>query len=110
MARIGDIEQVKRLRGAILELVYTRHRGQQSRMDHVALWHMLVELQHDAGEDDVITVLQDLQERGYLFFAQKKNRYSNRTEISLIQITPKGRDLVEEAVSKGASPDAAVVL
>jgi hypothetical protein len=110
MAGIGDIEQVKRLRGAVLELVYSRHRGQQSRMDHVALWNMLIELQHDAGENDVITVLQDLKERGYTTFAEKKNRFTNRTEISLIQITPKGRDLVEAAVLKGASPDAAVVL
>jgi hypothetical protein len=110
MSGTRDIGQVKRLRGAILELVYSRHREQQSRMDHVALWNMLIELQHDAGENDVVTVLQDLEERKYLTFAQKKNRFTNRVEISLIQITPKGRDLVEAAVSQGASPDAAVVL
>lgn len=107
---MADVHQVRRLRGAVLELVYARHSEQQSRMDHVALWSMLRELQHDAGENDVLTVLQDLKDRGYLTFSEKKNRLTNRTEISLIQITPKGRDLVEEVVSKGTSPDAAVAL
>src|SRR6185437_2619781 len=98
-----DIQLTKRLRGAVLELVYSRHSEQQSRMDHIALWSMLRELQNDCGENDVVTVLQDLRERGYLTFTEKKNRYTNRTEISLIQITPQGRDLVEAAVSSGSS-------
>ena len=102
---VFDVAQMKRLRGAILTLVYTGHRDQRSRLDDVALWGLMQDLQFDVGQDDVITLLQDLEERELLSFKEKKNRLNNRTEISLIQITPKGRDLVE-----GTITDAAVVL
>jgi hypothetical protein len=49
----------------------------------------------DVGENELITVLQDLFDRGYVVYSEKKNRFTNRVEISLIQLTPKGRDLGE---------------
>jgi hypothetical protein len=98
-----DAAQSKRTRGVIIELLYGRHTAQQPRADHVALWHMLTDLGCDVGENDVLTHLQDLCDRGYVTFRQIKNRYTNRSEISLIQLTPKGRDLFE-----GTSADPAV--
>jgi len=100
-----DVARVKRLRGVVLELVYTGHREQRSRLDDVALWGLLQELQYDVSQNDVLTLLQDLRERSLLTFEEKKNRFFGRTEIRLIQITPQGRDLVE-----GTTTDAAVVL
>lgn len=100
-----DAARMKRLRGVVLELVYTGHREQRSRLDDVALWGLLQDLQYDVGQDDVLTLLQDLKERKLLTFDELKNRFSGRTQIRLIQITPDGRDLVE-----GTSANAAVVL
>lgn len=97
-----DAVQNKRTRGAILEVLYARHQAQQPRADHVGLWRILRDLGCDVGENDVVTQLQDLSDREYVKFAQKKNRWTNRTEISLIQVTARGRDLVEGTISDAA--------
>lgn len=97
-----DAENSKRTRGMIVELLYSRHIQQLSRADHVALWHMLRDLGADLGENDVLTQLQDLFDRGYVTFEQKKNRWTNRTEISLIQLTSKGRDIYEGTIKDPA--------
>jgi hypothetical protein len=93
----------KRIRGAIIEVLYGRHVAQLSRADHVLLWHVLQDLGCDVGENDVLTLLQDLCDRDYLKYQEKKNRATNRPEISLIQLTAKGRDLGE-----GTTTDPAV--
>lgn len=95
---------LKRWRGVVLELVYSGHRAQQSRLDYLALWGLMQDLGHDVGRNDVITICQDLKERGYLEFREEKNRWTNATELYEIRIMPYGRDLVErtkrdEAVS-----------
>lgn len=97
-----DAAQHKRTRGVIIELLYGRHTAQQPRADHVALWRMLRDLGCDVGENDVLTNLQDLSDRGYVVYEQKKNRYTNRAEISLIQLTSKGRDLFEQTIADPA--------
>jgi hypothetical protein len=101
---MADVEQIKRLRGVTLTLVYSRHREQQSRMDHVMLWAMLRKLQHDVGLNDVVTVLQDLKDRGMVTFEQTKDKKTNEVRISLLQITPLGRDLVEETIDPNDYP------
>jgi hypothetical protein len=98
MTPTPDPGQHKRTRGVIIELLYGRHAAQQSRTDHIALWHMLTDLGCDVGENEVITQLEDLLDRGYVTFNQKKNRFTNRTEISVIQLTSKARDLFEETI------------
>src|SRR5579884_814060 len=97
-----DTAQIKRLRGAIVEVLYTRHQAQQSRVDHVALWHILRDLGCDVGEYDVITQLQDLSDRGYVKYNEQKDRRTNRTDITLIQLTSRGRDLREETIEDAA--------
>ena len=97
-----DAANAKRTRGVVIELLYARHAAQQPRADHVALWHMLTDLGCDVGEADTLTHLQDLYDRGYITFTQKKNRWTNRYEISLIQLTPRGRDLYESTIEDAA--------
>jgi hypothetical protein len=97
-----DVAQIKRLRGAIIEVLYARHQAQQSRVDHVALWHILRDLSFDLGENELLTVLQDLWERKYVLYSASRNRLSNRVQISQIQLTPSGRDLREETITDAA--------
>jgi hypothetical protein len=97
-----DAAQNKRLRGVVIEVVYGRHTAQLSRADHIMLWHAMRDLGCDVGENDVVTTLQDLDDRGYVRFEQRKNRWTNRAEISLIQLTPRGRDLAEQTISDPA--------
>ncbi|MBZ5533085.1 MAG: hypothetical protein LAO20_16770 [Acidobacteriia bacterium] len=98
-----DVETRKRLRGTILELVNEGHEKQRSRMDHVVLWGVLRKMLFDVGQNDVLTILQDLKERGYLVFQEERNRKTNDLRISQIMITPDGRDLLE-----GSEDDPAV--
>ena len=102
----ADVRAIKRWRGIVVELLYARHQAQQSRRDHVALFAMLQDLGCDVGENDVLTLLQDLADRGYVGFHEKRNRLTNRLEISLIQLTAKGRDVYETAVSGGLADPA----
>lgn len=99
---MSDAIQTKRLRGAILELIVARHAAQLSHMDSIALWHLMLSLSFDLGENELLTLLQDLKDRQYLSFIEKKNRLTNRTEISRIAITPGGRDLVERTTENPA--------
>jgi hypothetical protein len=97
-----DVAQIKRLRGAIVEVLYARHQAQQSRVDHVALWRILRELGFDIGEFDLLTALQDMRERSYVTYQDSKNRLTNRVQVWQIQLTPKGRDLREETIQDPA--------
>jgi hypothetical protein len=97
-----DAAQSKRLRGVIIEVLYGRHTAQLSRADHVMLWHSMRDLGCDVGENDVLTTLQDLCDRDCVRFNQRKSRLTNRTEISLIQLTPRGRDLAEGTIQDPA--------
>lgn len=99
------VEHVKRIRGVILELVNEGHQSQSSRLNDVMVWALLQKMLYDVGQNDVVTILQDLQERGYLKFKEEKDRRTNVVRISLIQITPEGRDLLE-----GTEPDPAVTV
>jgi hypothetical protein len=94
------VETRKRLRGAILELVVQGHQEQRTRMNDLVLWGVLQKLHYDVSQNDVITFLQDLGDRQYLTFKEDKNRKTGELRISLIQCTPKGRDLVEGNVSE----------
>ncbi len=96
------IETVKRLRGEILELVDEGHRQQRSRMTDLILWGVLQRLKYDVSQNDVITTLQDLKDRKYIAFDQDKNQRSGVVRISQIQITPAGRDLLEETTKDPA--------
>jgi hypothetical protein len=97
-----DTAATKRLRGAIVEVLYSRHQAQQSRVDHVALWHILRDLGFDLGENDCLMALQDLSDRSYLTYHENKDRRTNRVDISLIQLTSRGRDVREGTINDPA--------
>jgi hypothetical protein len=90
-----DAQQNKRLRGAILEILNTRHQAQQSRLDHVALWHVMLDLRFDLGENDLLTLLQDLYDRRLIAYEESRDRRTNRVSVFKLQLTPAGRDLCE---------------
>jgi hypothetical protein len=90
-----DAQQNKRFRGAILEILNTRHGAQQSRVDHVALWHIMLDLRFDLGENDLLTLLQDLYDRRLITYEETRDRRTNRVSIYKLQLTPAGRDLCE---------------
>ncbi len=97
-----DAAQNKRLRGVVIEMLYARHLAQLHRADHVMVWSLVRDVGCDVGENDVITILQDLSDRGCLNYTEKRNRLTNRVEISMIQLTPRGRDLGEGTIQDPA--------
>jgi hypothetical protein len=97
-----DVAQNKRTRGVIIDVLYNRHAAQQHRVDHVVLWHVLTDLGCDVGENDVLTQLQDLQDRGYVKYEEKKDRRTNRVDIFKVQLTSRGRDLREGTIEDAA--------
>jgi hypothetical protein len=97
-----DAQQNKRLRGAILEILNTRHQTQQSRVDHVALWHIMLDLRFDLGENDLLTLLQDLFDRRLITYEESRDRRTNRVSVFRLQLTPSGRDLCEGTTSNPA--------
>ena len=84
-----------RARGEILKLVRTRHRAQQSRMDHVELWHMLRGIGIDIGENDVLTCLQDLGSMDMIEFEEDRDRRTNRIAVVKIQLCARGLRVLE---------------
>lgn len=97
-----DTAQIKRIRAGIVEILYVRHQGQQSRLDHVALWHAMRDLGFDLGEFDLLTQLQDMSDRGYLKYTEHRVRETNRMNLSTIQLTSRGRDLCEGTITDPA--------
>jgi hypothetical protein len=97
---------MKRLRGRILLLLCTNHDDQESRLDSSALWSVLFNrMRFDVSRDQVLTCLQDLKGRGYIDFIQQRDYDKGKTYIVMIELCPKGRDLLE-----GTIEDAAVEL
>lgn len=90
---------IRQLRATILQIVYDNHFNRASRLRLTPLHGALTQLFFDVSEDELVTVMEDLQERECLTFArdEKKWRKSRELVIGEIQITPKGRDLVEAA-------------
>jgi hypothetical protein len=64
----------------------------------IPLYGAVTRLYFDVSEDEFITVLQDLKERGYLSFQRDEELYrkKRKTMIGEIQVLPAGRDLVEK--------------
>jgi hypothetical protein len=87
----------------ILELLQTNHDQQRTRFDSSMLWSALVRgLGFDASENDVMTVLQDLCGRGYVKYTELKNLKKGEYRIVQIELTPKGRDLLEGTIEDPA--------
>ena len=92
----------KRFRGEVLRMLSVRHGQQQSRMDDVALCHALRSLAWDIDINDIVTILQEMKGREWVDFRQIKSIFNRRAEISLIEITPDGQDLVDQTTTNPA--------
>lgn len=82
-----------RQRGMIVDIVRDRHRSQQSRFDHVALYHAMQDLRADLSENRLLTYLQEMCDAGYLSCHQDVNRKTGEVSITEIVLTHLGRKL-----------------
>ncbi|HLJ89558.1 MAG TPA: hypothetical protein VKZ53_22300 [Candidatus Angelobacter sp.] len=94
MSSIQREAQMKRWRGVVLSLVRNGHIKQESRLDDLSLWGLMQDLGYPVSKNDVLTLLQDLCELGYLKFAQHKDDVTGEVSISEIQITALGLRIV----------------
>lgn len=101
----GRVEKNRRVRRLILDVLRARHDDQQSRYDSSLLWSVLVRtFAFDVSENELFTMLQDLNGRGYVVYVEQKNLRKGEYRIVQIELTPKGRDLLEGNIP----PDPAV--
>lgn len=98
-----SVEQTKRLRGKVLELLYRHERRQEQPLDHISLWGALRAYLARLNRNQVREVLVDLAERGYVRYHGLEDEETGYVAFQEIKITPAGRDLVEKT-----SKDAAV--
>jgi hypothetical protein len=95
-------QQLQRMRGVILELVYEGHSRQEGRLDDLTLFCLLSDLKFDISRNTTLTLLQNLRDRDYLKFKQERNDVTGQVTAREIQITPKGSDLVEKIATDPA--------
>lgn len=86
----------RRLRGHILMLLRARHNLQKSRMDDVELTSALQSLGYSLLTQDVVTLVQDLGDRKFVRYIQRRNWLTNRVCLERIELTSSGRDQAEE--------------
>ena len=96
--------KMKRLRGAVLTLLRTRHDNRESKMDSTALASALVRgLGFDVSRNEVKTVLEDLCDRGYVSYKEVvPDKESGAVYIVHVQLSSRGRDLLEETITDPA--------
>ncbi len=92
--RSGEVNRITR--GVILKLLCDNHDKQEHRLNLTLLHAMLTRLGHDLGRDALVTLVQNLKDRGYLTYEELRNRRTWELDIIHIQVTPAGVDLVEE--------------
>ena len=92
----------RRLRAEILKLIYENHESQRIRLDDLTLFSVMERLQFDAHLNLVRELLQDLRERGFVKFAEDKNRTTGEVALRQIQILPRGCDILEKTISDPA--------
>lgn len=100
---ILEADFVRVLRAAILKAVYVNHRQRAPRLSLVVL-HGHLDKFFDLSEDDLVTLLEDLKDRGYVTYQRDEKLWkkSRAVRISQLQLTPGGSDLVEGTVSNPA--------
>src|SRR5437016_1051439 len=97
---ILQADNIRQLRAAILQIIYGNQVSQRSRLRFTPLHGAVSRLFFDVSENELITVLQDLKERGYISYERDEDEYrrSHKTVIGALQIQPRGRDLVERTL------------
>ena len=87
----------RRLRREVLRILSTNHGQQQSRPDDVALCHWLRALAWEVDLADVVTIVQEMQGRGWVKYRQFKDTIlGRRVQLLEIEITPEGQDVFDQ--------------
>ncbi len=95
MAQPLDPKGARQLRGMILRLVYVNHNAQGTRLNSTLIWGVLDREGWRFSLDDVLTMTQDLSDRGYLRFQKMRDPVKNRWHLFAIELTAEGRDLFD---------------
>jgi len=101
LARI-DPGTKKRIRGAILRLLYMKHEGQEHRYDTRSLLFALDDLSYRVFDNLVDELVQDLGDRGYVKYKTFEVPKTGETISIEIYLTPAGRNIVEGLASDPA--------
>jgi hypothetical protein len=72
-------------------------------MDDVALCHALMSLAFRIDVKAVVTLLQDMRDRGYVRYEQRRDSLTLRVRVEKIELTSIGRDVVEENIATPAA-------
>lgn len=80
---------VRRWRGIILKLIRENHEDQAPRYTDGELWAILLKLRQTVGQEQVVTLLQDLQVLDYIDFKSEVDE-KGRTRLSEIMLTAAG--------------------
>lgn len=80
---------VRRRRGIILKLIRENHEDQGTRYTDGELWAMLLKLRQTVGQEQVVTLLQDLQTLDYVDFKSEPDSKGNM-RLSEIELTANG--------------------
>ncbi len=100
---IDDPQAARHLRGLILRLIYLNHNAQRKRLTSTVIRGTLEREGWGFDPEDVITMLQDLKERGYIRFKSVRVPVFPNVHLFEIELLPPGRDLCD-----GIGEDAAV--
>jgi hypothetical protein len=90
----------RQLRGVLLRLLYVNHNRQLHRPSSTALWSVVQRKGYEFVREDIITILQDLKQRGYVVYEQMRDAGSVR--LLSIEITHRGRDVCDKYKSDPA--------
>ena len=99
--QVLDPMAARQLRGLILTLVYVNHRRQAARLTSTVIRGTLQREGYQFARNDVISMLQDMKDRDYLRYLSMRDG-DDRIFIFSIEITAKGRDLVDELIQDPA--------
>jgi hypothetical protein len=87
-----------RLRKLTLDILQANHDQQATRHDSSMLWSAVVRMGFDASRNDVMTILQDLCDRGYVRYVEMRNNRTGEIWLVKIELTSRGRDLQEGTI------------
>jgi hypothetical protein len=91
-----------RFRGEVLSILSGHHLAQGSRLDDVQLCLAVQTMGWDCEMRDIVTILQDMQGRGWVKYEWRRSKITQRVELFCIEICPDGQDLVDEVTRHAA--------
>jgi hypothetical protein len=92
-----DAGTKRNMRGAILKLIYQKHERQETRFRDKTLLAALDKLAFHVYLNLVHELLQNLSDSGLVKYKEDEDGTTGELTISQIQLTPRGRSIVERA-------------